>query len=99
MLLIRTLRHVLNMSSGLYPVDSFGMEYATGSGFSYWAGASSVNGARRRGLIREPGTFWDYENYDTLLAAYAMKQALDYGKQGFNRWDLTREVLKAINAE
>ena len=71
-----TLRQVLNMSSGLYPVDSFGMEYATGSGFSYWAGASSVNGARRRGLIREPGTFWDYENYDTLLAVYSMKQAL-----------------------
>lgn len=71
-----TLRHVLNMSSGLYPVDSFGMEYATGSGFAYWAGASSVNGARRRGLIREPGTFWDYENYDTLLAVYAMKLAL-----------------------
>jgi len=71
-----TLRHVLNMSSGLYPVDSFGMEYATGSGFAYWAGASSVNGARRRGLIREPGTFWDYENYDTLLAVFAMKQAL-----------------------
>ena len=27
-------------------------------------------------MIREPGTFWDYENYDTLLAVYAMKQAL-----------------------
>ena len=71
-----TLRHVLNMSSGLYPVDSFGMEYVTGSGLAYWAGASSVEGARRRGLIREPGTFWDYENYDTLLAVYAMKQVL-----------------------
>lgn len=71
-----TLRHVLNMSSGLYPVDSFNMEYATGSGLAYWAGASSVEGARRRGLIREPGTFWDYENYDTLLAVYAMKRAL-----------------------
>jgi len=71
-----TLRHVLNMSSGLYPVDSFGMEYATGSGLAYWAGASSVEGARRRGLIREPGTVWDYENYDTLLAVYAMKLAL-----------------------
>lgn len=71
-----TLRHVLNMSSGLYPVDSFGMEYATGSGLAYWAGASSVEGARRRGLIREPGTFWDYENYDTLLAVLAMKEAL-----------------------
>ena len=71
-----TLRHVLNMSSGLYPVDSWGMEYATGSGFSYWAGASSVDGARNRSLMREPGTFWDYENYDTLLGVYAMKKAI-----------------------
>lgn len=71
-----TLRHVLNMSSGLYPVDSFNMEYATGSGLAYWAGASSVDGARRRALLREPGTYWDYENYDTLLAVYAMKLAL-----------------------
>lgn len=71
-----TLRHLLNMSSGLYPVDSFGMEYATGSGLAYWAGASSVIGARKRGLIREPGAFWDYENYDTLLATYAMKNVL-----------------------
>ncbi len=71
-----TLRHVLNMSSGLYPVDSFGMEYATGSGLAYWNGASSVDGARRRALYREPGTVWDYENYDTLLAVYAMKLAL-----------------------
>ena len=70
------LRHVLNMSSGLYPVDSWGMEYATGSGLAYWAGASSARGARRRGLIRTPGTYWDYENYETLLAVYAMKRAL-----------------------
>ena len=71
-----TLRHLLNMSSGLYPVDSFGMEYATGSGLAYWAGASSIVGARKRGIIREPGSHWDYENYDTLLAVYAMKQVL-----------------------
>jgi CubicO group peptidase (beta-lactamase class C family) len=71
-----TLRHVLNMSSGLYPVDSLGMEYATGSGLAYWAGSSSAMGARRRGLIRQPGTLWDYENYDTLLAVQAMKNAL-----------------------
>ena len=70
-----TLRHVLNMSSGLYPVDN-GLEYATGSGLSYWAGASSIRGARNRALIRKPGTNWDYENYDTLLAVYAMKRAL-----------------------
>jgi CubicO group peptidase (beta-lactamase class C family) len=71
-----TLRHVLNMSSGLYTVDNQGMEYATGSGLAYWAGASSVDGARDRGLIRQPGTYWDYENYDTILAVYAMKLAL-----------------------
>jgi CubicO group peptidase (beta-lactamase class C family) len=71
-----TLRHVLNMSSGLHTLDNGGMEYATGSGLSYWAGASSVIGARSRALIREPGTMWDYENYDTLLGVYAMKLAI-----------------------
>jgi hypothetical protein len=25
-----------------------------------------------------------------------VRRGLDYGEQGFNRWDLTREVLKAI---
>ena len=71
-----TLRHVLNMSSGLYPIDNARLKYATGSGLSYWAGASSIQGMRNRGLVREPGTYWDYENYDTLLAVYAMKMAL-----------------------
>lgn len=75
-----TLRNVLNMSSGLYTVDSRRMEYATGSGLAYWAGASSVNGARNRGLIRKPGTYWDYENYDTLLAILSMKNALGDAK-------------------
>ena len=71
-----TLRNVLNMSSGLYPVDNSGLEYATGSGMAYWAGASSVRGALHRALYREPGTWWDYENYDTLLGVYRMKLAL-----------------------
>ncbi len=71
-----TLRHVLNMSSGLETIDNQGLEYATGSGLSYWAGASSIVGARSRALMREPGTFWDYENYDTLLGVYAMRLAL-----------------------
>lgn len=71
-----TLRHVLNMSSGLYPVDNAGLEYATGSGMAYWAGSSSVRGALNRAAFREPGTYWDYENYETLLAVYAMKRVL-----------------------
>lgn len=71
-----TLRHVLNMTSGLQSIDNNGMEYATGSGLSYWAGASSLNGALARALIHEPGSHWDYENYDTILGVYAMKQAL-----------------------
>jgi CubicO group peptidase (beta-lactamase class C family) len=75
-----TLRNVLQMSSGLDPVDNQGMEYVTGSGVAYWAGASSINGARRRALVREPGTYWDYENYDTLLAVLAMKNALGDGE-------------------
>jgi CubicO group peptidase (beta-lactamase class C family) len=71
-----TLRQVLHMSSGLYPVDSWGGEYAIGSGLAYWAGASSQVGAQDRGLVRTPGAVWDYENYDTLLAVGAMKAVL-----------------------
>ena len=69
------------MSSGLFPIDNDGLEYATGSGLSYWAGASSIEGLRNSGLIREPGTYWDYENYDTLRAVYAMK--LELGEEAY----------------
>jgi len=75
-----TLRNVLRMSSGLYPVDGQGLEYATGSGLAYWAGANSARGARDRGLVREPGTFWEYENYDTLLGVLKMKRVLGGGE-------------------
>ena len=87
-----TLRHVLHMSSGLQPVDNQRMEYATGSGLSYWAGASSVAGARRRALIREPGANWDYENYDTLLGVYAMKLALGDDYLSFPRTALLDRI-------
>ena len=69
-----TLRNVLHMSSGLYPVDNSGAKVP--SHVSYFGGASSVRGALDRGLVREPGTVWDYENYDTLLAVYALKTAI-----------------------
>ncbi len=77
-----TLRNLLHMSSGLETVDNAGLEYAIGSGMAYWAGASSVAGALSRPLFRQPGTHWDYENYDTLLAILAMKQALLKGQDG-----------------
>ena len=80
-----TLRNVLNMSSGLYPIDNARLEYATGSGMSYWAGASSVQQALSKGLIRKPGTVWDYENYDTILAVYRMKLALG-SEQAYLEW-------------
>jgi CubicO group peptidase (beta-lactamase class C family) len=74
-----TLRHVLHMSSGLYPVDNdYGR--AIGSPLAYWAGWDSAYHARDRGLIRQPGTTWDYENYDTLLAVLALKKALGNDK-------------------
>lgn len=70
-----TLRHVLNMSSGLYPVDNERCA-SVGSCLSYFGGMSSVAGALDRGLVHPPGTHWDYENYDTLLGVYALKTAL-----------------------
>ncbi len=70
-----TLRHVLHMSSGLEPVDNTKCA-AVGSCLSYFGGVSSVAGALDRGLVSQPGTRWDYENYDTLLAVYALKTAL-----------------------
>jgi len=70
-----TLRHVLNMASGLYPVDNDRCS-VIGSCLSYFAGKSTVQGALNRGLVRAPGTHWDYENYDTLLGVRAMKTAL-----------------------
>ena len=68
-----TLRDALHMSSGLYPVDNQRCS-VTGSCLSYWAGSSSVQGALDRGLVRAPGTHWDYENYDTLLAVRALEK-------------------------
>ncbi|MEE2778004.1 MAG: serine hydrolase [Acidobacteriota bacterium] len=70
-----TLRDVLQMSSGLYPIDNE-RGSVTGSNLSYFAGTSSVAGALDRGLVRAPGTHWDYENYDTLLAVHAMETVL-----------------------
>ncbi|MEQ8425120.1 MAG: serine hydrolase, partial [Cyclobacteriaceae bacterium] len=70
-----TLRNSMHMSSGLYPVDNE-KSYSVGSWLSYFGGASVVKGAVDRGLIQTPGTRWDYENFDTILGIYALKQGL-----------------------
>src|SRR5205823_10535664 len=76
-----TLRSVLNMSSGLVPVDNTVEAYVSGSPLGYFGGVSSALGARNRGVVREQGTTWDYENYDSLLGVYALKTVLgDYQK-------------------
>jgi CubicO group peptidase (beta-lactamase class C family) len=71
-----TLRNLLNMSSGLYPVDDTINAYVAGSPLGYFGGVSTVAGALDRGVIREQGTTWDYENYDSLLGVYALKTVL-----------------------
>ena len=71
-----TLRSILNMSSGLYPVDNNVNAYISGSPLGYFGGVSSVLGALDRGIVREQGTTFDYENYDSLLGVYALKTAL-----------------------
>ena len=72
-----TLRHALNMATGLYPLDNAGMANAAGSGLAYWGGSGYATQIRHRGLIREPGSHWDYENYDSLLAVYALKKTFE----------------------
>ena len=39
--------------------------------------------------------------YTVVVPSHNMvivRRGLDYGRQGFNRWDLTREVLKAVES-
>jgi CubicO group peptidase (beta-lactamase class C family) len=76
-----TLRSILNMSSGLYPVDDTINAYVSGSPLGYFGGVSTVAGALDRGVVRDQGTTWDYENYDSLLGVYALKTVIgDYQK-------------------
>ncbi len=70
-----TLRHVLNMSSGLYPVDN-DWQPVRGSHLVYFGGWDASSHPRDRGLINEPGTVFDYENFDVLLGLLSLKKAI-----------------------
>lgn len=70
-----TLRHVINMSSGLYPVDN-DWQPVMGSHLVYFGGWDASSTARNRGLIAEPGTVYDYENFDVILGLLALEKAL-----------------------
>ena len=63
------------MTSGLYPTDH---EYGPtrGSGYTYSVGWDAARNAHDRGLVRQPGAVWDYENVDTLLAVFALRSVL-----------------------
>ncbi|MCB0555045.1 MAG: beta-lactamase family protein [Phaeodactylibacter sp.] len=71
-----TLRHLLNMASGLDPWQGPVQNYGAGSKLAYFGGASSVNLALSKGLVRKPGTFWNYDNHNIFLEVHAMKKAL-----------------------
>ncbi len=70
-----TLRHVINMSSGLYPVDN-DWQPVMGSHLVYFGGWDASSSARNRGLIAEPGTVFDYENSDVILGLLELERSL-----------------------
>lgn len=70
-----TLRHVLHMSSGLYPMDN-DYNWVRGSHMVYFGGWDAGYHSRDRGLVHEPGTVFDYENYDPLLALLSLRNAI-----------------------
>jgi CubicO group peptidase (beta-lactamase class C family) len=64
------------MSSGLYPVDNYESAYVSGSPLGYFGGVSTALAALDRGIVREQGTTFDYENYDSILGVYALKTVI-----------------------
>ncbi|HSW29780.1 MAG TPA: serine hydrolase [Longimicrobiales bacterium] len=88
-----TLRHVINMSSGLYPVDN-DWQPVMGSHLVYFGGWDASSSARNRGLIAEPGTVFDYENFDVILGLLALEKALG-SKQAYLEFP-HRELFRKI---
>lgn len=67
-----TIQHLLHMSSGL---NSGG----TRTGLAYWGGINTAQEIVSKALQAEPGSRWEYANYDTLLLALSMKEVLGGG--------------------
>ncbi len=66
-----TLRHLLNMASGLESGTRGSRTDAI-----YFGGASALDFMTARSLEAEPGSRFKYSNYDTLLAMRALREAL-----------------------
>lgn len=64
-----TLENLMRMSSGL---DSPGASTFRG----YWGGVDTAERATALTLKHEPGTYWKYSNYDTLLLVRSIKEVL-----------------------
>jgi len=88
-----TLRHVINMSSGLYPVDN-DWQPVMGSHLVYFGGWDASASARNRGLVAEPGTVYDYENFDVVLGLLTLERALG-SKQAYLEFP-HRELFRKI---
>ena len=71
-----TLRHLLNMSSGLYSMDRE-YNWMRGSHMVYFGGWDGGYQHRDRGLVAEPGTYYNYQNGDAVIPIMALRNALD----------------------
>jgi CubicO group peptidase (beta-lactamase class C family) len=64
-----TIRHLLHMSSGLN-------NGGTRTGMAYWGGINTAEAIVSTSLQAQPGSRWEYANYDTLLLVLSMKEVL-----------------------
>ena len=71
-----TLRHLLNMSSGLYSMDRE-YNWMRGSHMVYFGGWDGGYQHRDRGLVAEPGTYYNYQNGDAVIPIMALRNVLD----------------------
>lgn len=78
-----TLQNVLQMSSGLFPVDDQHCDLM-GSCLVYFAGTSVDSLVLSRGLVQTPGVRWNYENGDSLTLTQALKVKLGSPSKALN---------------